>query len=162
MYTVWFCMMYCLKALKKYGKLCGQADPPRFVVSSSVAAWVVGRSGRTAPGRNRRSGGTWGHQASLGLKASWNLNFVFLGPPLGTYVYHFSSHFIYEPLIQLLSRFGWEKNEESPIASKVCHAATQPRGPSHRVKIPGFRTSFQERGIFRSGQARHSPRIRHR
>lgn len=116
-------------------------DPPRFVVSSSVAAWVVGRSGRTAPGRN-------------------NFGFL-LGPPLGTYFHHLFIPFYLWTLIQLLSRFV-RKNEESPIASKVCHAATQPRGPSHRVKIPGFRTSFQERGISRSGQARHSPRIWHR
>ena len=83
-------------------------------------------------------------------------------PPLGTYFHHFFIPFC----LFMNSNSTFEqirgKNEESPIASKVCHAATQPRGPSHRVKIPGFRTSFQERGISRSGQARHSPRIWHR
>lgn len=78
-------------------------DPPRFVVSSSVAAWVVGRSGRTAPGRNSE------------LR-------VLLGPPLGTYFHHFFIPFYLWTLIQLLSRFVG-KNEESPIASKVCRFA---------------------------------------
>ena len=31
----------------------------RFVVSSSVAAWVVGRSGRTAPGFQKEVEGRW-------------------------------------------------------------------------------------------------------
>ena len=88
-------------------------------MSSSVAAWVVGRSGRTAPGRNSE------------LR-------VFVGPPpLGT---PNSSHFfhpilfIYEPLIQLLNRFVRKKTKNPPLQVRFAMLRLSPEDPPTESK----------------------------